>query len=214
MPADIHGAGDQKHARGLPCTARGRRAGRDWRVAPVFHTLRLSQNLNQADDGGEQETDLETRVEDRSAGSTLQLQRETAGPGPPLAGQLWQGSRARTHPAQDQSGDAGGDGRDHAISRELLHEQVPKTRSSSTTTRSKFTIPFSTSSSTTNRAQYLAAREGSAERLRYSGGRGSGARGSAALHERASGPGVASCHRISIISVKPMSRKTMLVIAY
>jgi hypothetical protein len=42
------------HRSGLLRTARWRRAGSDWSLAPVFHTLQLSQDLNQADDGGEE----------------------------------------------------------------------------------------------------------------------------------------------------------------
>ncbi len=59
------------------------------------------------------------------AGSALPLQRDAAGAGPAPAGPLWYGRQTGAGDCEDQPGNASGNYRHDALSRELFHEQVP-----------------------------------------------------------------------------------------
>ena len=59
--------------------------------------------------------------------STVQFERETPGADSSAAGELRQGRQAGADHSESQPGDACGNDRHDPVSREFLHEQIPKT---------------------------------------------------------------------------------------
>ena len=58
--------------------------------------------------------------------STIQFEREAAGADPSASGEFWQGRSTGANHSENQPGDAGGDDRHDAISREFFHEQISR----------------------------------------------------------------------------------------
>src|SRR5438874_1400700 len=111
-PAGPHGQRRGYHAERHPA----RRQGKDGPAAA--QTARYVGSVHLAHAGSQHP---DRRGPDRSA---VQLEREAAGADAAAAGAVRQARQAGARGSAHLAGDAGGDGRHHALAREFLHEEI------------------------------------------------------------------------------------------